>query len=62
MILRCQAPNCMNLATHRRKFLDPRRSHDVVSEYVSKNYCSLECEIAICDELERQSNYARIVN
>ena len=61
MPIRCDNPLCMNLATARSKFVDPRRSHDVCTEYVVKFFCSQECELAICDELERQANIARCV-
>lgn len=62
MIARCEAPGCMREASGRHKFMDPRRSHDVVAEYVNRFFCSQECELAIVDELERQANYARLVN
>ena len=56
----CEAPGCMRVAGMRRKFLDPRRSHDVICEYTEKYYCSDECEYAIVEELERQAQYLRV--
>ena len=62
MLLRCQAPNCMNEARGRAKFLDPRRGHGEELAYVSKNFCCENCQLGIMEELERQANYARVVN
>ena len=61
MVNHCQAPNCDKIAVMRRKFLDPRRSHDVICEYVDRFYCSPGCEEAIAYELERESYIARRV-
>ena len=62
MVIHCEAVGCMAEATMRRKFLDPRRSHDVISEYVLKHYCSQECEQLIADHLEAQSWIAHVVS
>jgi hypothetical protein len=60
MFLRCENPACIKPATNHAKFLDPRRSHDVIAAYTVKYFCSQECELAIVDELERQAQYARL--
>ena len=59
--MRCEAPECMAVATGHHKFLDPRRSHDVIAEYTTKYFCSPLCEQLIVDELERQSWIAHVV-
>ena len=61
MILRCESPSCMREAKRRAKFLDPRRGHGDELAYVIKHFCCDEHELAICDELERQAQYVRLV-
>lgn len=60
MSLRCQNPSCKMEAHMSAKFLDPRRGHGDERAYARKYFCSQECELAICDELERQAQYARL--
>lgn len=62
MILRCQNPTCMMEAHMAAKFLDPRRGHGDERKYTHRYFCSQDCELAICDELERQAQYARLVH
>jgi len=62
MILRCEAPNCMNEARGRAKFLDPRRGRGGELAYVTKHFCSQTCELAVMDELERQAQYDCLVS
>ena len=61
MFLRCEAPHCMREAVMRRKFQDPRRGGNELA-YINKHFCCLQCEEAIVEELERQAQYARLVN
>ncbi len=58
----CENPHCMRAAQERKKFLDPRRGEGDRLVYVQKFFCSQECEEAIVDNLERQAQYARLVN
>lgn len=62
MILRCQNPVCMLEAHRGAKFRDPRRGKGHELAYTTRYFCSQECELAIVDELERQAQYARVVN
>lgn len=51
------------LEAHRgAKFRDPRRGKGHELAYTTRYFCSQECELAIVDELERQAQYARVVN
>lgn len=61
-MLHCQAPNCVRTPAARRKFRDPRRDTDEQGAFVDKYFCSIECEQAIVDELERQAHLARLVH
>lgn len=63
MFIHCDNPKCMQLAKGRSKFLDPRRGDGDGDRlaYTVKHYCSVECQLAICDELERVAQYARLV-
>lgn len=60
--MRCENPRCMAPAFERHKFLDPRRGKGDELAYIAKYFCSPECEEAIVDKLERQAQYARLVN
>lgn len=62
MLTKCENPFCMNEARGRAKFLDPRRGHDGELAYVTKCFCCENCQLAICDELERVAQYARLVS
>ena len=62
MKMMCQNPTCTRDARHRRMFQDPRRGHDDVVALVERCYCCEECVLPIIDELERQAQYARLVN
>ena len=62
MLQRCEAPGCMKEALGRSKFLDPRRGHGDELAYTVKHWCCEECQLAICDELERTAQYARLCN
>lgn len=62
MVLRCEAPGCMQMADRRAKFLDPRRDCDEERAYTIKYACCADHLLEICDELERQAQYARLVH
>lgn len=58
----CENPHCMMPSQARRKFLDPRRGAGDDLVYVTKFFCSPDCEEAIVDDLERKAQYARLVS
>ena len=44
------------------KILDPRRGHGEILAYTRKYICSLQCEEALIEELEREAQYVRLVS
>ena len=62
MFLRCEAPGCMAEAQRRVKILDPRRGKDDLLAYTNKYVCSDVCEYELVQELERESQYVRLVS
>ena len=62
MVLHCSGPGCMNVAQYARKLQDPRRGHGEDIAYIRRHFCSFVCEEAAIEELERQSQCARLCN
>lgn len=60
-VMKCENPTCGNKAEITHRFQDPRRGHGEEIAYVRRFCCSAECAGAINDELERQAQYARLV-
>lgn len=53
---------CGGIAGERRRFRDPRRDDDQHDAYVELYFCSMECELAIVDDLERKARIVRLVH
>ena len=60
-VMRCENPKCSNKAETTRKFRDPRRGHGEEVAHIRRYCCSEECMHEIVEELERQAQYARVV-
>lgn len=54
--------NCGQPAEQLKKFQDPRRGHGDNIVYVERVFCTAVCEEDICDKLEREAQYARLVH
>lgn len=61
-VMRCENVLCSNKAEVTHRFQDPRRGNGETIAYVRRFVCSAECVAVVCDELERQAQYARLVN
>lgn len=62
MKLHCEAPGCMRTAVRCVKIQDPRRGSGDSLAYTRKYVCSESCEYALIEELEKESQYVRLVS